>query len=59
VYASFNGASGVLLDFHGDSDNNWNRVQEMQVSVRLNAGNNTIKFFDDSGASPDLDRITV
>ncbi|HEX4207845.1 MAG TPA: carbohydrate-binding protein [Ktedonobacteraceae bacterium] len=59
MYASFNGASGVLLDFHGDSDNNWNRVQEMQVSVRLNAGNNTIKFFDDSGASPDLDRITV
>lgn len=59
AYLSFNGGSGVLIDFHGTSDNNWNEVQSMQLLVQLNAGNNTIEFADPSGASPDIDRIVV
>jgi hypothetical protein len=59
AYLSFNGGSGVLIDFHGLSDNNWNEVQSMQLSVQLNAGNNTIEFSDPSAASPDIDRIVV
>jgi len=47
----------VLLDFHGNG--NWNQVQTMQVSVQLKAGNNTIKFFDPTDWSPDIDRIRV
>ena len=57
AYLSFNGGSGVLLDFHGNG--NWNQVQTMQVSVQLKAGNNTIKFFDPTDWSPDIDRIRV
>ncbi|GLV53415.1 hypothetical protein KDH_02690 [Dictyobacter sp. S3.2.2.5] len=59
MYISVNGGSGVLLDYHGLSNNNWNQVQAMQVSVQLKAGTNTIKFYNDEGYSPDLDRITV
>ena len=47
----------MLLDFHGNS--NWNQVQTMQVSVQLQAGNNTIKFFDPTDWSSDIDRIVV
>ena len=57
AYLSINGGSGVLLDFHGNG--NWNQVQTMQVSVQLKAGNNTIKFFDPTDWSPDIDRIRV
>lgn len=57
IYLSFNGASGVLLDFHGNGD--WTSVQKMQVSVQLKAGNNTIEFFDAQDYSPDIDRIVV
>ncbi|GCE09940.1 alpha-galactosidase D [Dictyobacter aurantiacus] len=59
IYISVNGGSGVLLDCHGLSNNNWNQVQAMQVSVQLKAGTNTIKFYNDKGYAPDLDRITV
>jgi hypothetical protein len=56
---SVNGGSGVLTDFHGITDNNWNEVQQMQIPIQLNAGTNTIKFLDSTDYSPDLDRITV
>ncbi|GHO88399.1 alpha-galactosidase D [Dictyobacter formicarum] len=59
MYISVNGGSGVLLDFHGLSNNNWNQVQAMQVSIQLNSGTNTIKFYNNEGYAPDLDRITV
>lgn len=57
IYLSFNGGSGVLIDFHGNGD--WNSVQSMQISVQLHAGNNTIKFYDPEAWSPDIDRIVV
>lgn len=57
AYLSFNGASGVLIDFHGNGD--WNSVQSMQIPVQLHAGNNTIEFYDTTDWSPDIDRIVV
>jgi hypothetical protein len=57
AYLSFNGGTGVLMDFHGNG--NWGSVQSMQIPVQLQAGNNTIKFYDPEAWSPDLDRIVV
>jgi len=57
LYLSFNGGTGVLIDFHGNG--NWNSVQSMQIPVQLQAGNNTIKFYDPTDWSPDIDRIVV
>jgi hypothetical protein len=45
------------MDFHGNG--NWGSVQSMQIPVQLQAGNNTIKFYDPEAWSPDLDRIVV
>jgi hypothetical protein len=42
-----------------DGNGNWNQVQTMQISVQLQAGNNTVKFFDSTDWSPDIDRIVV
>jgi hypothetical protein len=56
---SVDGGSGVLTDFHGITNNNWNQVQQMQIPIQLNAGNNIIKFFDATDYPPDLDRITI
>jgi hypothetical protein len=57
AYLSFNGGTGVLMDFHGNG--NWGSVQSMQIPVQLQAGNNTIKFYDPEAWSPDVDRIVV
>jgi hypothetical protein len=57
AYLSFNGGTGVLIDFHGNG--NWGSVQSMQIPVQLQAGNNTIKFYDPEAWSPDVDRIVV
>lgn len=57
AYLSFNGGTGVLMDFHGNG--NWGSVQSMQIPVQLQAGNNTIKFDNPTGYAPDVDRIVV
>ncbi|WP_420799331.1 alpha-galactosidase D [Ktedonospora formicarum] len=57
AYLSFNGGSGVLIDFHGNG--NWGSVQSMQIRVKLQAGNNTIKFDNSKDYAPDIDRIVV
>ena len=55
---SVNGGAATTVTFHGTNDNNWNVVQNLTVSVQLNAGSNTIKFSNPSGPT-DFDRITV
>ena len=57
AYLSFNGGTGVLTDFHGNGD--WGSVQSMQIPVQLQAGNNTIQFYDPEAWSPDIDHIVV
>ena len=56
---SVNGGAATTVTFHGTNDNNWNAVQNLTVSVQLNAGNNTIKFSNPSGPAADFDRIIV
>jgi hypothetical protein len=51
--------TATTINFHGTNDNNWNYVQSVTVSIGLNAGNNTIRFFYAPANTPDFDLITV
>ncbi len=54
---SVNGGAAVSLSLSGGS---FAAVAPPRaVSVRLNAGSNTIRFFNNGGFAPDLDRITL
>lgn len=54
---SVNGGTGTTLNF--SNTGGWNIVGTLTVTVSLNAGNNTIKFYNNSNWAPDFDRITV
>ncbi|WP_068604305.1 GH32 C-terminal domain-containing protein [Paenibacillus swuensis] len=56
-YMSINGSTATPVVF--DSSGSWNTVKTKTVKVNLNAGNNTIKFNNTSGYTPDFDKITV
>lgn len=56
---SINGGAATTLNFHGTNDRNWNNVQVMTITVQLNAGYNTIKFFNASAYGPDIDFIAA
>jgi alpha-galactosidase len=53
---SVNGGAATTLSLTGTS---WSTPATASVSLDLNAGTNTIKFFNDSVYAPDLDSITV
>ena len=57
VYMSVNGGTGVLVEFSSLGD--WTTVGSKTVTVNLNSGNNTIKFYNNSAWAPDIDRIVV
>jgi hypothetical protein len=57
AYMSINGGSGTAINFAGTGG--WNTVGTYAVTVSLNAGNNTIKFYNSSAYAPDFDRIAV
>jgi alpha-galactosidase len=56
---SVNGAAVTPFVFMGTADDNWDRVQVLEIVASLNAGNNTILFSNASAYGPDIDRITV
>jgi hypothetical protein len=56
MFVSVNGGAGTQLSLTGTS---WTAVITTTMTVNLNAGNNTIKFYNDSAYAPDLDRITI
>lgn len=56
LFVSVNGGSGTQLNLSGSS---WTTPVSTTLTVSLNAGNNTIKFYNDSAYAPDLDRITI
>jgi hypothetical protein len=57
VYMSVNGGTGTTLKFEGPT---WDTPVAVAAKVYLNAGsNNSIKFYNDTGNAPDIDRITV
>ena len=54
---SINGGSSFAVSFPSTGD--WNEVVTMNISVSLNAGNNTITFSNSSAYTPDFDKIDV
>ncbi|MGC1379101.1 MAG: CBM35 domain-containing protein, partial [Anaerolineales bacterium] len=56
MFVSVNGGTGTQLNLSGSS---WTAPVSTTMTVTLNAGNNTIKFYNDTAYAPDLDRITI
>lgn len=52
-----NGGSTKIL--HMSNSGGWHEVRSFSTMVSLNAGYNTIKFFNPSAYAPDIDRIVV
>jgi hypothetical protein len=55
-------SGGRRVRFIGNSPNNWlrfNVVTSSTITVPLNAGGNTVRFYNDTANAPDLDRITL
>jgi len=50
---------GPDIAFSVPSTGSWHKLAILSVTVRLNAGSNTIKFSNPLGAAPDIDRIVV
>jgi hypothetical protein len=55
-FVSVNGAPGVEVPLSGA---NWMVPSEHKVRLRLKAGRNTLRFYNEQGWGPDLDRIVV
>jgi alpha-galactosidase len=53
---SVNGGAGIAVPLTGTS---WADPAEASMTVSLDAGQNTIKFYNDSAYAPDLSQITV
>lgn len=57
MYISVNGGTATNVSF--GSSGGWDTVGTKDVTINLNAGNNTIKFSNPSGWAPDIDKITI
>ncbi len=55
-WVSANGGTGIEVPITGDS---WDNPGSTSVTVPLQAGTNTIKFYNDNAYAPDLDRIMI
>jgi hypothetical protein len=53
---SVNGGSASSINVRGPD---WNTPVPVTTTITLRAGNNTIRFFNNTDYAPDLDRITV
>ena len=54
---SVNGGAATAINFPGTGG--WNTAAPYKITVNLNAGNNTIKFYNNSAYAPDIDRIVM
>lgn len=57
MHISVNGGTPVNISF--SPTGGWDIVGTKDVTISLNAGNNTITFSNPSGWAPDIDRITI
>lgn len=55
-FLSVNGGPGIELPLHGHS---WSQPASATVTVRLEAGRNKVKVYNDTAYAPDLDRLVV
>jgi hypothetical protein len=53
---SVNGGPGAALEL---SANSWQQVHWTSLAVALKAGRNTLRLYNDTEYTPDLDRITL
>jgi alpha-galactosidase len=56
LFVSVNGGAAGQLSLTGTS---WSAPASVTTTVTLNAGTNTIRFFNDTGYAPDLDKISI
>jgi hypothetical protein len=56
LFVSVNGGPGLELPLTGT---NWHAPSRASLMVSLESGGNTLRFYNDRGAAPDLDRIIV
>jgi len=56
VYVSVNGGAGTEYTWSGTS---WTTPVAASITVTLQAGSNTLKFYNSSAWAPDIDRIVV
>jgi hypothetical protein len=56
-YLSINGGPGIVVTVAAGP--NWTTPVSTSTTVTLNAGSNSIRFYNDSAWAPDLDRIIV
>ncbi|HLE49140.1 MAG TPA: PQQ-binding-like beta-propeller repeat protein [Patescibacteria group bacterium] len=57
VSISINGSAAALYSFANSGS--WTTVASKAISVSLASGNNTIRFLNNTGYAPDIDRITI
>ena len=55
-FVSVNGGAPVKVTLDGQGNAT---PYTASIPITLNAGANTIKFFNDTGYAPDLDRISI
>jgi hypothetical protein len=56
LFMSVNGGAGTEIPFTGSS---FDSPVPVKVSVALNAGQNTLRFYNDTAYGPDLDRVVL
>jgi hypothetical protein len=56
-YISVNGK--LVIGFSGDPTGSFSTFATVQITVSLNAGNNTITFYNPQSAAPDIDKIVI
>lgn len=54
---SINGEPAIEVDF--EPALTWTKVLEKEVTVKLKTGSNIIKFFNEAGWAPDIDKIRI
>lgn len=57
VYISINGGAGKAINCFDSGS--FDTVEYKEILINLNAGNNIIKFYNDIGWAPDIDRIII
>jgi len=57
LYMTVNGEPAIA--FYAPSMKSWNVVGTLTATIYLNAGSNTIKFFNPWAHAPDIDRILI
>jgi hypothetical protein len=55
-FVSVNGGTGVEVPVTGTS---WSTPASTTITVSLNAGSNSIKFYNNTAYAPDLDKIAI